>query len=106
MMTRRSLWLGLVCLAFDSNHFGGLDGPRSLLAPDCSPTPSPRQRLIYLTNQERAKAGLPPLRENELLAQAALTHARAMAEGDFFAHENLMTGTGPPIACSQPVIGG
>lgn len=93
MMTRRSLWLGLVCLALIAAVWE-LTGPRSSPAQAALPTPSPGQQLIYLTNQERAKAGLPPLRENELLAQAALTHARAMAEGDFFAHENLVAGTG------------
>lgn len=94
-MTRRALWSGLIV-------FGLVLAVWALLAPGAStwaqaalPTPSPEQRLVALTNRERAKAGLPPLRENPLLAQAALTHARAMAEGDFFAHENLVTGTGP-----------
>lgn len=75
---------------------GALTGAgRLALAQEVTPTPSLNQQVVYLTNQERAKAGLPPLKENALLAQAALTHAHAMAAGDFFAHDNLLTGTGP-----------
>ncbi len=59
------------------------------------PAPSPAQEVIYLTNLEREKAGLPPLKENPLLAQAAQAHAEAMAAGDFFDHSNPHTGTTP-----------
>jgi len=84
------LFLGLVAA------IGALTGLASpARAQGGIPTPSPQQWVIYLTNQERAQAGLPPLRENARLAQAALSHALAMAEGDFFAHENLLAGTGP-----------
>lgn len=94
-MTRRSLWSALLVLGLVLALWTLMARKASLSAQVVLPTPSPEQRLIALTNQERAKAGLPPLRENPLLAQAALTHARAMAEGDFFAHENLVAGTGP-----------
>ncbi|RMH77078.1 MAG: VWA domain-containing protein, partial [Calditrichaeota bacterium] len=59
------------------------------------PSPSPAQEVIYLTNLERAKAGLPPLKENEQLNQAAQAYAQAMAAGDFFDHTNPVTGDTP-----------
>lgn len=56
---------------------------------------SPAQEAIYLTNLEREKAGLPPLKENPLLAQAAQAHADTMAAKDFFDHNDPGTGTSP-----------
>ncbi len=53
------------------------------------------QTIIELTNAERAKAGLLPLRPNAQLAQAARDHSQAMADHDFFAHENPLTGSDP-----------
>jgi len=52
--------------------------------------------VIDLVNQERwANGQLPPLKQNSLLANAAETHSRNMAERDFFAHCDLDTGYGP-----------
>lgn len=45
-----------------------------------------QDEVINLTNQERAKEGLPPLRENEMLNQAALEKAKNMFEENYWAH--------------------
>jgi hypothetical protein len=42
--------------------------------------------VVNSTNQERAKAGLPPLRENSMLDQAALEKAKNMFEENYWAH--------------------
>jgi len=94
-MKSRHLLVGMLFLGLATAIWTFTSPASPARAQEGLPTPSPQQWVIYLTNQERTQAGLPPLRENALLAQAALTHARAMAEGDFFAHENLLTGTGP-----------
>ena len=59
------------------------------------PEPSVAQQVVFYTNQERAKVGLPPLKQDPLLDQAATMHAKAMAEKDFFAHEDAHTHTTP-----------
>ena len=43
-------------------------------------------RVLELTNEERAKAGLDPLELNSELANAAESHSDSMAEDDFFSH--------------------
>lgn len=53
------------------------------------------QRVIELANLERAAAGLPPLKANEALSQAAKAHSLAMAERDFFDHQDPSTGAAP-----------
>jgi len=63
--------------------------------PQVSPTPTFSQRVIELINQERASAGLPPLKESDALNQAAQAHSQAMADGDFFDHTDLGTGSTP-----------
>lgn len=52
-------------------------------------------QVVYLTNLERAQEGLPPLKANPLLQQAAQAHAEAMAKNDFFDHNDPTTGTRP-----------
>jgi uncharacterized protein YkwD len=42
--------------------------------------------LLELTNAERRKAGLPPLRYSAQLGQAAQRHAEDMARNNFFSH--------------------
>ncbi|WP_208641500.1 CAP domain-containing protein [Micromonospora arborensis] len=42
--------------------------------------------VVHLTNQARAKAGVPPLKINELLRQAARSHSTDMARRGFFSH--------------------
>ena len=42
--------------------------------------------VVYLTNQERAKAGLPPLKAEVRLETAAFGHSTDMAVNDFFNH--------------------
>lgn len=43
--------------------------------------------VVTYTNQERKKAGLPPLTVNSLLNKAAQTHSQNMALKDFYDHE-------------------
>ena len=43
-------------------------------------------RVLELTNEERAKAGLDPLKLNNKLANAADDHSDSMAQDDFFSH--------------------
>ncbi|MDY6782848.1 MAG: CAP domain-containing protein [Cyanobacteriota bacterium] len=43
-------------------------------------------QLLQLTNAERQKAGLPPLRYSPQLGQAAQRHAEDMVRNDFFSH--------------------
>ncbi|OKH30661.1 hypothetical protein NIES2119_30515 [[Phormidium ambiguum] IAM M-71] len=45
-------------------------------------------RVVQLTNIERQKVGLPPLKFNSQLAKAAQEHTNNMAKGDFFSHTN------------------
>lgn len=47
---------------------------------------SPAETVLSVVNSARAKAGCQPLRLNARLTAAAKTHARAMAEQDFFGH--------------------
>ena len=44
------------------------------------------ERVLELTNAERTKAGLEPLKLNQQLADAADSHSDSMAEDDFFSH--------------------
>lgn len=59
------------------------------------PDPSFAQEIIVLVNAERSKAGLPPLRDSTELATAAQVHSQAMAERDFFSHQDPGSGSGP-----------
>ncbi len=52
-----------------------------------SPSTNPfEQELLRLTNAERARAGLPPLRLAAKLSQAAQRHAEDMVRNRFFSH--------------------
>ena len=75
----------------------GLVGPvaASRMVAQSIPGPSVVEQVVVLTNQERAKAGQPPLKANPLLAQVAADHSQAMADGDFFDHTNPVSGTEP-----------
>lgn len=44
------------------------------------------QEVIKLTNEKRVQAGLSPLKENQLLSQAALQKGQNMLEKDYWAH--------------------
>jgi len=48
------------------------------------------QKVIDLTNQERARYGLPALQWNDQLFNAAKEHSQSMAHGDFFDHRQLV----------------
>lgn len=46
-------------------------------------------RMVFeLTNRERVKAGLPPLRQNRALAASALAHSQDMASRAYFGHKS------------------
>ena len=46
-------------------------------------------QVLKLTNNERAEAGLEPLKLNNKLASAADEHSNSMAEDDFFSHTGI-----------------
>ena len=48
------------------------------------------QKIIALTNQERANHGLRSLEWNEQLFKAAQEHSQSMANGDFFDRRELV----------------
>ena len=54
--------------------------------PAASPLPDAVQRVVELTNQNRAEAGCPPLRPDSRLTRAAERQSRQMAQEDYFAH--------------------
>jgi uncharacterized protein YkwD len=58
---------------------------------DSQPSPTydaeAERRLLELANRERAKAGLPPLRKDEGLTQAAREHGAAMAAKKKLSHQ-------------------
>lgn len=51
--------------------------------------PTGEQQLLVLINQDRAKAGLPPLALDERLTHAARKHSELMVERDSLAHQLL-----------------
>jgi hypothetical protein len=57
------------------------EGMRAASASDITP-----EKVIELTNQDRAKEGLPALVANDKLAQAAQMKADDMAQREYFAH--------------------
>ncbi|WP_405996932.1 CAP domain-containing protein [Streptomyces sp. NBC_00829] len=61
--------------------------PKPPSNPDGTPAALGRQ-VIALANAERAKAGCPAVRENNLLNKAALGHSEDMASRNFFDHTN------------------
>lgn len=61
--------------------FGGFSSASSALASEITV-----ENVIDLVNQEREKAGLVLLAENEDLSRAALAKAQDMVEKDYFAH--------------------
>lgn len=75
--------------------------PGGNISPDASAATF-AERVIELTNQERAKVGLPPLVSDPALNAAALAHSRDMAEHDFFSH----TGSDGSSACGRMAAAG
>lgn len=51
--------------------------------------------ILRITNVERQKAGLNPLAACTRLATSALAHTNRMLEGQFFLHDDPITGTKP-----------
>ena len=60
------------------------------------PTASPMDTMAELINELRTGNGLPPVRVNSNLSQAAQTYVQRMAEGNFFGHND------PDQNCSKP----
>ena len=52
--------------------------------------------IVRLTNTEREKAGVPALRANHSLAQAARSHAREMLDLNYFGHVSPTPGQRQP----------
>ena len=69
--------------------------PQAAVAQPAQQAGNPVEEVIYLTNVEREKAGLPPLKANTRLSKAAQSHSEAMATRDFFAHEDPETQSAP-----------
>lgn len=70
--------------------FQGLpDTGRDLLAGEPTYDYLVEQEVVYLTNLERVKEGLLPLKRNDLLDEAAKLHAEDMRDQDYFAHIGL-----------------
>ena len=91
-MKKQPFWIGyfgIILLVLSSLGFINFSG---VPAPAAIDGTLPEQ-VVYLTNLERVKNGLSPLKMNSLLAQAAQGHAEAMAAGDFFDHLNPVTGS-------------
>jgi uncharacterized membrane protein required for colicin V production len=66
-------------------NFGAL----GQLAPD----PVSESRMLVLVNQEREKAGLPPLQADTALRDVARAHSLEMFEQSYFAHISPITGS-------------
>lgn len=73
--------LGFLTLLFTVNLLIALQPAQAAL----EPTPY-EQRLIVLTNHERANFGLPELHQSDRLQQAAAAKASDMLEKDYFDH--------------------
>lgn len=61
-----------------------------------APPRDPREaeaRLLHLINTERARLGIPPLRENPRLAEVARAHSRDMVAHGFVGHHSPRTGS-------------
>ena len=59
-------------------------------------TDSFASEVLRLTNQERAKQGLPPLSHNSALANAAASHSQEMLDLDYFSHTSPTPGRSNP----------
>ncbi len=59
----------------------------SAAAPSTGEDPAAENELLEAVNQSRELAGVPPLRRNESLRQAALAHARRMVESERLEHQ-------------------
>ncbi len=58
-----------------------------------APTNAPTvEELLKLTNEERAKAGVPPLANDPLLNQSAQAKADDMHNNNYYGHDNPTTG--------------
>lgn len=68
------------------------EGARSPIARSPASRRTARTAVLCLLNRKRDRDGLPPLRENVRLEEAARAHSRAMIRGGFFSH----FGTSPP----------
>jgi len=73
-------------VATQERAFATQDCADADLAPATENLNRVRAAVLCLHNQERARHGLPALRENDRLRRAALGHSRAMVSSRFFEH--------------------
>ena len=76
--------IAVLCLALALATASAAESPRAGRSPRGDPVLA---ELVEAHNKERAKEGLPPLKSDPKLTQAALVHARDMAEHGKMAHE-------------------
>lgn len=76
-------------LVFEHNDNSPLDGAATTCNPSAIPVQNAQfeQKLIELVNQERAAAGLPPLKGNDNLSSASRYHANDMFADVYFNHD-------------------
>ena len=88
--TFAALVLPLVaCSALDDSFGTGGLGPDPDNGVQCPPAEAEGCGVLDLVNQERANAGVPALRYDPALAQAALAHAADMVAQNYFDHTSL-----------------
>ncbi|NLE29779.1 MAG: CAP domain-containing protein [Phycisphaerae bacterium] len=95
----QTLLLILACLIPLGTAGCGLD--LFALLSDITQSEKVAYEVFELTNQERAKAGLPALTWNDNLAKAAEAHCQDMIDRNYFAHntpENLTPGDRATVA--------
>jgi uncharacterized protein YkwD len=62
--------------------------PEARIAAAAGPEAAIAERMLARINHHRSRAGLAPVALDAALGRAAHGHARAMADGEFFAHES------------------
>ncbi|HHX63482.1 MAG TPA: CAP domain-containing protein [Chloroflexi bacterium] len=81
------LWQGGIVSGASTHSGPDIYLPLVVRAPSPPPSvPTFEDRVIQLTNQERAKAGLAPLTRSAELSRAAQEHSVDMATGNFVSH--------------------
>lgn len=93
-MAALALLLGLFIPRPEASSVGDANGcAHSGAVPEADDIERTRAAILCLLNRERARHGLPPLRQNPTLEQASQTHSQDMADRDFFAHDDPEGGT-------------
>lgn len=86
------LVFGYVCAVIGYNFYVSTENkPKSVVTIE-KPNPPNVPELLRLVNEERAKAGVPPLVLDERLNQSAQMKADDMAQNNYFGHFSPETG--------------